>query len=453
MTKKSSRYLAIETLYQLEKCSTPLPVLFQKICDKHTPSAADRSFAMNLIYGVLRQRQYLELLVSQLSRQPLKKLHPYVRQGLAVGLYQIFFLDRTPDSAAVNETVKGIKNAKVPKRLHGFVNGVLRESIRRKQILPTPDSTDENGSPILNHPQWMTARWQSHFGKDEMEAICSYNNQQQPLVLRINRQQIPRDKYLQILQAEDIEAEKGYYSADALILRGYHGPVTGLPGYEEGMFQVQGEAAQLASLLLQPIVKNGLYLDGCAGLGGKTGHLLELLEPLSANLIAVEPEKHRQDKLIINLEKRLSADQLTLFCGDLQTFCQTSSTRFSGILVDAPCSGTGVTGKHPDIRWRRTAADIEHYTKLQKELLWLAATRIAAGGVLVYATCSLEPEENNEVVHHFLEQHPSFTLTDPAPYLPIEAGKLIRQGFFHPRPSDRIDGFFAARLVRQSSDD
>jgi len=277
MTKNNSRYLAVEILYQLQKCSTPLPVLFQKLCDRHKPGTADRSLAMNLIYGVLRQRQYLESLISILSRQPLKKLHPYVRQGLAVGLYQIFFLDRIPESAAVNETVNGIKAAKVPKRLHGFVNGVLRESIRKRQTLPHPGYSSDNNTPILNHPEWLTERWQSQFGNEEMEAICSYNNKQQPLALRINEQRISRDTFLQLLRAEEILCEKGRFSPAAVVLPNYQGAITKLPGYAEGMFQVQGEAAQLSSLLLQPFIKGGTYLDGCAGLGEKQATCLNCL--------------------------------------------------------------------------------------------------------------------------------------------------------------------------------
>ena len=449
MAKKNTRFIAIETLNQLKSSNTPLPLLFQHICSRHQIHGSDRALAMNLIYGVLRQYQYLDCLISKLCRQPIKKLHPLVHQGLAVGLYQIMFLSRIPESAAVNETVNGIKATKAPKRLHGFVNGVLRESIRQRNTLPRPEDYDEDNQPVLNHPAWLTDRWTANFGREEMLSICRQNNQQQPLVLLVNSTKLGRDEYLELCRTNTIVAEPCEYAPDGVIIHQYQGAIPALPGFDERFFQVQGEAAQLATLLLQPFQQGGRYLDGCAGLGGKTGHLLQLLNPHKAELIAVEPEPLRQEKLFEKLKNALDHKQLTLFKGTMQEYCQQSPLPFSGILLDAPCSGTGVIGRQPDIRWRRTPENIARYASIQLELLETAAPLLCPGGVLVYATCSLEPEENHNVIATFIQKNPEFRVTDCAPFLPAAAAPLIREGFFHPRPSDGLDGFFAARLVRR----
>lgn len=453
MTQKNTRLVAIETLQLLRLKNTPLPLLLEQVSNRHKLGTADRSFAMNLTYGVLRHYQYLEKLMTLLCKQPLKKLHPLVFQGLAVGLYQIFFLDRVPPSAAVNETVTAIKIAKVPQRLHGFVNGVLRQSIRRRDELPRYDSLQKDGRPILNHPEWLTARWTKYFGRTAMEAICAANNIRQPLTLRINSSAIKRHDYAVLLAEQNIAAMAGRFAPDALILPDFSGSISMLPGYHDGFFQVQGEAAQLAVLLLNPLQEKGRYLDGCAGLGGKTGHLLELLSPLNAQLSAVEPEPHRQEKLLDNLRPFSRSADFSLFKGNLQEFHLQNHHLFDGILIDAPCSGTGVIGRQPDIRWRRSLEDITRYSAMQQQLLQIAAPMTHPGGVLVYATCSLENEENLAVVSTFLQKSRNFSLTDCSPFLPENASSLCRDGCFQPLPSQDIDGFFAARLVAKNGSD
>lgn len=452
MRGKNSRYIAIETLHQLRRKRSPLPLLFEGVCAEQIISTLDRSLAMNIIYGVLRNYQYLEKVMALLCKPPVKKLHPLVFEALAVGLYQIIFLSRIPESAAVNETVNAAKAVKIPKRLHGFINGVLRQSIRMRHELPGPDSNDSHG-PILNHPDWLTSRWAKRFGREEMEAICRSNNNQQPLSLRLGPAAPDRSEYMSLLSRENIATEPGRYAPDALLLPGYNGAVKELPGYQNGWFQVQGEAAQLGSYLLQPFGRHIRCLDACAGLGGKTMHLLHLLTGYEAELVAVEPQPHRQSKLQENMQNEPPSSNFSLFRGDLQEFAARKPPHFQAILLDAPCSGTGVIGRQPDIRWRRSIADIDQYAKQQTELLALAASLLLPGGVLVYATCSLEEEENMGVVSSFLQGDGRFTLTDCRDYLPDGAADLIRDRCFQPRPWQNIDGFFGARLVRNNGDD
>lgn len=453
MKEANSRYLAIDVLNKLNTSKNPLPVLFDVACSTHKLSPPNRALAMTIIYGILRQRQYLEHLISNLCRQPMKKIHPIAKIALEVGLFQLFFLSRIPESAAVNETVNGAKEARLPKRLHGFINGVLRQSIRRREELISPEDTDTITPPILNHPDWLTTGWKNRFGEQTMRAICRYNNQRQPLVLRCNLIKTNRRALMELLKKQHIEATPGYYSKAAVVLPDYQGSIQELPGYLENLFMVQGEAAQLASLLLGPFCQKGRYLDGCAGQGGKTGHLIELLHPCGGHITAVEPEKNKLSVLMREYDN--SGNKLTVCHDTLQKFASNHSMKdgFDGILVDAPCSGTGIIGKQPDIRWRRTHRDIIRFAEKQLQLLTFCVDLLKPGGVLVYATCSLEEEENSGVVSRLCSANPVMELTDAAPHLPDSCGPLIRENYFQPLPSDGIEGFFAARLVRHIRDD
>lgn len=294
----------------------------------------------------------------------------------------------------------------------------------------------------------MTQRWEKRFGREETIRICRENNAQAPLTLQVNRCSIDRDRLLNKLHDAGIAAQKGQYSEDALILNNYHGGVSRLPGYGEGAFQVQDQGAQLLARLLGPITPHGEYLDGCAGVGGKTSLIFQLCQPVQARVFAVEPEKERQEKFLTNMTRMHPDHPIPLFPGTLQDFSVDCPPRFHGILLDVPCSGTGVTGRHPDIRWNRKAEDLPLYQQTQLNLLQTAANLLRVQGILVYATCSLEEEEDEKVIKSFLSANTNFSLEDCTTHLPSGAHSLIRNGFFAPLPASDIDGFFGARLVK-----
>lgn len=409
----------------------------------------ERNLAMELVYGVLRNRQVLDRMIELLSTTPLRKIDPLIHQALAVGLYQIYFLERIPPSAAVNEMVECCKAAGMPKRLQGFVNGILRQSIRDKPTLADKAGRTGTGEPIVNHPEWLVAGWRNHFGDQEALRICAANNTEPVLVLRVNSVKITKDDLIGLLAAAGIAAGPGSYSEEAVLLPGYQGGIPAIPGYSEGFFQVQDEAAQLATRLLGPFRRDGRYLDGCAGLGGKTSHLLQLAAATPLQVHAVEPDRYRLEKLRENVARLFEGLAPVIHQQPLQEFFLGDLPPFTGILVDAPCSGSGVVGRHPDIRWSRRPEDLRRYPRQQLELLAHSADLLAPGGILVYATCSLEPEENEEVVSAFLACHPDFSLTDCTPHLPAAAHRFVVNGCFSPHPDAAIDGFFAARLQRR----
>lgn len=445
---RTARFASIETLCRIQQQGLPVKPVLDGIVSQCQLTAENRALAMQLVYGVLRQRQFLETLIRRLCRHPLTKLNPFVLHSLEIGLFQLFLLDRIPESAAVNETVNAVKAAGLPQRLQGFVNGVLRESIRQRASLPDNTADPETGEPYLNHPTWLTDRWRRHFGEAEMRRICASNTKEPSLVVKVNTLKTSKEQYRSLLDQAGILHREGIFAPDALVLPGYHGSIPQLPGYGDGLFLIQDEATQLAPLLLGPFRQGGCYLDACAGLGGKTASLLEMEKLLDLRIFALEPEGRRYGKMAENLQRLYPDNRCETRRCTLQEFAATDGLPFDGILVDAPCSGTGVTGRHPDIRWNRREEDILRFQAMQMDILDKAAPLVAENGILVYATCSLEPEENQEVVHHFLTAHPRFELTDPAPILPPAARQLVDNRYFCPRPDATIDGFFAVRLIR-----
>ena len=404
----------------------------------------DRQLAVNIIYGLLRNRESLDIMLQYLCSQPLRKLKPFIHQALRVGLYQIIFLDRIPESAAVNESVKAVKAARLPKRLHGFVNGVLRNSIRKRdELLPLIENP---GQPILNHPHWLVERWEKQYGETETVRICRQNNEQAVISLQVNSCVTDRKSLHDTLYENGISSHNGKYCNSTLILDDFHGGIAHIPGFNEGFFQIQDQGAQLLAQLLGPMIQNGEYLDACAGVGGKTSILIQLAEKVQANVSAVEPDKTRGEKFKENILRLHPLKDVPIFSDRLQDFAVASSKRFNGILLDAPCSGTGVTRRRPDIRWNRRIEDFSHYQETQLELLQSAATLLLPGGTLVYATCSLEAEENEQVVEQFLSRNPDFLQEDCAPALPSTASSFITNGNFAPLPGPEIDGFFSVIL-------
>ncbi|CAG34853.1 16S rRNA (cytosine(967)-C(5))-methyltransferase RsmB [Desulfotalea psychrophila] len=450
--KTSSRYIAAETLCQVYKKQQPVKPILEKLCQQKQLNPRERSLAMNMVFGVLRKRQYLDILLRKLSTVRLKKLDPFVHQALTVGLYQLFFLDSIPESAIVNEAVNSCKTAKVHKRLHGFVNGILRNATRQKEALA--NGMKEQEQEIHTTPSGLFKRWQERFGLEKARYICEINGEEPPLTLRVNSTKTSIDDFEALLTREGITGTRGP-APESLIIEDYQGLIGDIPGYKDGLFQVQDSAAQLASLLLLPIKSGGHYLDACAGLGGKTSHIIQLGADKEIKVIAVEPDAKRKEKFITNIERLFTHHEVELHPTSLQEFKASNTQAFDGILVDAPCSGTGVIRRQPDIRWNRKEEDFLQKQIIQLEILSLAAEMLAPTGILVYATCSLEIEENEDLIKKFLLLFPDFYLTDCQNYLPEEVGEHIRPAkdgdgsFFAPLPSKRLDGFFAARLARR----
>jgi 16S rRNA (cytosine967-C5)-methyltransferase len=444
MNSITSRSIALQTLSNWHGTGAPVPVFFERCIDTHLSSSPERALARAIIGGILRHLEYLDLIIESFSHSPLKKMKTRTLFALRMGIYQLLFMDRIPPSAAVNETVKSFKEERQPQWLVRVVNGILRNVARNLKNIPASENIIGDGQPVLNHPSWLLSRWQKRFGDKIVREICRQNNLVPPLTLRVNTKRISRNQLLTVFLDNGYDVEKGRFSKESLIMEN-SGAISALPGYEEGYFLVQDEAAQLVSMLM-PMVEHGNYLDGCAGLGGKTSHLASLV-PVSGKITALEPDRKRYRQLGENLH-RLGLEAKTIGT-TLEEFAESSSEKFDGILIDAPCSGTGVIRRQPDIRWNRNPDDFNGYQQQQLDLLTRADSLLKENGSIVYATCSLEAEENEEVIEKFMAKHPEYIVENGVRLLPDETAKLInQQGMFISTPADGLDGFFAVRIVR-----
>lgn len=445
---KCPRYRAINILCQWQQGNQPIDALLEPHLQE-VADGRDRNLLKTLVFGSLRERGTLDWLLGRLSSSPLPRLKLPVLQALRVGAYQIMFLDRVPLAAAIHSTVEALKQTGQPRWLTGFANGVLRNVGRRKQefleAIVAGIATDEGR---FNHPSWLLERWRQRYGVPGMAALCESNGQPARLCLRVNRKKIQVADFLSALAAESIQAELGQYACEAVwVDEGV--AIVELPGYREGWFFVQDEIAQLIGGLTLPCPA-GNFLDGCAGLGGKTA-VLAGISPEGAKVVAVEPQPRRQQLFQENMA-RLGLTEVALSTGTLAEYAATGPGDFAAVLIDAPCSGLGVTGRHPDIRWQRHACDLPNFQAKQLAILREAVPLVGAGGVLVYATCSTEPEENEAVIALFLEEFPQFGIDNASASLPSVAHPLVdEQGFLRTIPGQHgSDGFFAARLHRVS---
>ncbi|MCL2458856.1 MAG: 16S rRNA (cytosine(967)-C(5))-methyltransferase RsmB [Desulfobulbus sp.] len=443
------RAAAVEILCLWATTHSSVDILFHAAIERL--AELDRGLVKTLVYGVLRQKEYLDHILRSFAKHPLRKMRPRTLMTLRTGVYQLLFLSRMPESAAVNATVNTLKETGQPPWLIGFVNGILRAVARSRATLPTADQLAAAEPPLLNHPTWMIERWQAHFGRETARAICRINNAEPPLTLRVNARRTGRSLLLEDLVKTGIAARKGVYSPASLVIDAFPGSIGALPGYEAGHFQVQDEAAQLASLLAGPLPGRCRVLDGCAGLGGKTSHLAEMLPP-DGSIVAIEPDPRRY-RLLRNNLRRLGHGQAVLpVRTDLRSYAAGQPQPFDRILIDAPCSGTGVIRRQPDIRWNRRPEELASYQQTQVHLLEIGAALLKPGGVLIYATCSLEPEENQETIRLFVERCPRFIPENVAPFLPGAARRLVDgSGCFSTNPANGLDGFFAVRLINVRS--
>lgn len=407
----------------------------------------DRSLCAAMVFGVLRWRSRLEWILTRFLSKPDKTLDKTVRITLLLGLFQILYLSRVPDSAAVNESVKVAKKHGPP-YASKIVNAVLRAVVRSEKV-PLPEDSDlpriEKNAVVHAHPDWLVEKMIDQLGFDEAVRLMEANNLAPHLTLRVNTRRTGRQALTDLLTQEGFTVENTLYSPAGLRIIGQVGPVDRLPGFSEGYFVVQDEAAQLVGFLSRP--KSGeRALDACAGLGGKTLHMAESPE---GRVFGLDPDRNRLVKAA-RQSHRLKSPGAHLVRGDL-THAPFSPSAFDLVLVDAPCSNLGVIRRRPDVKWSKSGQDPARLAEYQKELLSAAATLVKPGGRLVYAVCTWTREETTDVVDDFWMNHLEFGLFPAASFLPPTARALVSpDGMLRAWPHRHgTDGFFAAVLQRK----
>jgi 16S rRNA (cytosine967-C5)-methyltransferase len=447
MMTKTPRNLALTVLNGLSHrpflSSTLLDDIFQQ---NPQLDERDKAFFNHLVQGVLRWRLRLDWIIEQRSDFPLEKISPTVLNILRLALYQVYFLDKVPQSAAVNEAVKQSKTH-APKHVVSFVNGILRRICREKDDIPFPDQKTDPVhylSTFYAYTPWVVEKWIEEWGTKFTEELLSAGNRIPGLTFRTNRLQIDRQSLVEILKKGGITAYPTPYAPEGIRIEGLRGRPDELASFKQGLFQIQDEAAQITSHLLAPQPGEAI-LDLCAGLGGKTTHLAELTED-KAHLLALDMSHQRLISLAetcsrLNIQSVASAvaDASRSLSGFLRS-------KFDKILLDAPCSGWGVVSRHPDGKWSKNEEDIKRLSRIQGRILDEAASLLRSGGRLLYVTCTLLKEENQEVVNAALGRHQDLSLLNLRAHAPEWCEDLIdEQGFFRTFPhAHNMDGFFAA---------
>ncbi len=421
------RAAAAQVIYQVvdqgQSLSTALPAAQQQIKER------DQALLQEICYGVLRWLPRLESITQKLMDKPLKGKQRVFHHLILVGLYQLGYM-RIPAHAAVAETVNATKNLKKP-QLRGLVNAILRNYQRQQQELDAQAVSHDAGK--YGHPSWLLKLLKQAYPND-VDAICAANNTKAPMWLRVNRQHHNRDEYRKLLDAEGIATELHPQAGDALRLLSPC-DVYKLPGFEQGWVSVQDAAAQLAIEYLQPQAGE-LILDCCAAPGGKTAHILEHVP--SAQVVAIDCDEYRLARVHDNLQ-RLNL-QAKVLCADARYPDKWwDGDKFDRILLDAPCSATGVIRRHPDIKWLRRGEDIAALAQLQAEIFDAMWLQLKSGGTLVYATCSITPQENRDQVSAFLARTADATLVGSEATNP---GRQILPG------EENMDGFYYAVLQK-----
>jgi len=455
LPKDNPRAIALKILLRWEKGKPLLDeILSQTLVKSVLPDERDRALVGELVNGVVRHRTYLDFLIGKFSKVPLDEMDLEVKNALRLGVYQLLFT-RTPERVALAETLKVLLKRKRGTWIRGFVNAILHTVARNRENLPEPPKEHPLYYLSIKYsfPEWLILRWFRRWGLEELESLLKASNERPPLVIRVNPLFVSRENFLEYLRKEEVPyAEPCPYSPFGIVLKDFRGKVTELKAFHFGWFSVQDSASQLVTLLLDPRPEERV-LDACCGVGGKTSQIAELTGN-KAQLFAFELYQLRLEKLKENFQ-RLRLKEPTLFEGDVvERLPKLNPRPFDRILLDAPCTGTGVIRKHPDIKWARSERDFEKIPERQLRLLEGVSPFLKKGGVLVYATCSLEPEENEEVVKKFLERHPEFQIENPGPVLEKYCGskiyELIEEGLYLKTYPHRhnLDGFFAVRLVK-----
>ena len=444
------RRIALDVLVEVEGKSLPLDFLIERKFKRHQGlKQMDYAFITEVVYGTLRWRGRIDWIIGLISRVRPERMERFILNLLRLGLYQILFMDRVPVSAAVNESVE-IAKASRREEAPGFINAVLRRISDRRVNMEMPHGKDPSSISVRHsHPLWLVERWTKELGIDETIELCKANNRIPPLSLRANTMKTSRAKLLAEMRREVSQAIPSPFSPEGVLIDPPV-PLSRIPHFREGWFQVQDESSQLMGYIMDP-KPGGQVLDACAAPGGKTTHLAQLMGN-RGRIFAADISARRLSLLKENCH-RLGVSIVTALRHNLtKPWVFGSEGGFDRILVDPPCSGLGTLWRNPDIKWKRKEEEFSTFREIQRAILHQLAPCLKRGGSLVYGTFTLTREENEEVVAEFIAEHKGFEVENLRRILPQGLKPLTGEdGFFRSFTHRHgMDGFFAARLKKIS---
>jgi len=442
---RGPRGTAVKILNRVDRSDSYLDRLLDAEMRAAEMNELDRGLMNEIVTGVIRWQSKLDWVLTGFFHGNFTKAETNIKNALRVALYQILFLDKVPHSAAVNESVEFIKRLRGQK-VGDLVNAVLRNILRNLDNIRYPDPKEDkiqHLAVVESHPYWITKRWVERFGYDEARKLLAANNVRPDLTLRVNRLKIDFNYFLSQLDHHQIQFSRSQY-LDFFVRVKHMAGIGSSEMFRQGFFVVQDESAGLTVQLLDP--KPGdRVIDMCAAPGGKTTFIGELMKNVG-EIVAVDRYETRLN-LVKSGCQRLGIANAHFIAADAATL---QSALADKILVDAPCSGLGVLAKKPDAKWKREPEDLARLVKIQRAILENAAAHVKPGGVLVYSTCTTEPEENAGLIKEFLLAHPDFSVESAAQFVKPEL--VNSEGAIETFPHRQgMDGSFAVRLKKTAT--
>jgi len=450
MIKETARGMAVQLLTRVETQGAYANLLLQKNITRLTDSR-DRQFVTLLVNGSLKHKLTLDYALRLHLTKPMSSLPHEVRAILRLGAFQLLYVDKVPDPVAINESVELTKP--FPK-FTGLVNVVLRKVMTKAWDFPWPDvkrQTVRYLSVRYSHPEWMIQRWLKRWGLEETEALCQANNEPAQTWIRTNTLKISREDLIDRLTGEGVTVEPGTRIPESLRIQ-HFGAIDRLESFQEGLFTVQDESSQLVAHVVDPRPGQRV-LDTCSAPGGKTTHLAQMMQD-EGEIMAFDIHEKKLE-LINQSAQRLGITIIQPQFGDARDLPGVKLGSQQRVLVDAPCSGLGVLRRRADLRWQKEEQDLKALPLLQLAILERASSCVEVGGDLIYSTCTIEPEENFEVVKMFRSTHPEFEAVNLLDELPfdLEDPRDIQQaskGMLQLLPHrHNMDGFFLAKFRRR----
>lgn len=437
------RGYAIKILNRVDRTDAYLDKLLDIELKNSNLSGVDKALLFEIVHGVMRWIGRIDWILNGFYKGQFSKCVPNVKNALRVALYQILFLDKVPDYAAVNEAVDFVKKLQGQKHADQ-TNAILRNIIRNKDTIRYPDPEEDliaYFSAYYSHPTWMVKRWIARFGKEETEKLLIANNNKPTLTLRTNGLVTNKEELIKLLKSVDLKFTESKFLPEFIRLNNLTN-IADWEYFQKGYFTIQDESTGFPVKLLD--VKPGMrVLDLCAAPGGKTAFIADLMQN-NGEIIALDRFESRLkildknlSRLKVSIVKTIAVDGLEYEADEL----------FDRVLCDAPCSGLGTLTKKPDLKWKKDLGDIRKIVNMQYELLQKGASHLKPGGVIVYSTCTIEPEENFEIIKRFLAEHNNFKLLDASSS--FSENLIDENGCIQTLPHVHgIDGSFAAGIQR-----
>lgn len=431
-----TRELALKILYKIDKEQAYSNIALNEEIKQNRKNLNDKDIGLisEIIYGVTTWRLTLDEIIKKHSKIKLKKISPWILNILRMGIYQIIFLDKIPKSAAVNESVNLAKRYGHSSSSN-FVNAILRKIERQDYEELFKISNDiERISKTTSMPEWIIKELLKNNNIENVQKICENSNIKPKVTVRVNNLKITKQDLIEKLKEKNIECEEiiedDFMTKDFLILNKIRN-IENLDLFKNGYFTIQDISAGLTAKILEPKQEENI-LDACSAPGGKTTYMAELMKN-EGTIEAWDIHEHRT-KLVEQNAKRLGIDIIKTQVKDASIYDENLNEKFDKILLDVPCLGIGVIKRKPDIKWQRKIEDIEEITKIQKTILENCSKYLKKGGYLVYSTCSILKEENEDVILEFLTENKNF--------------EVVKNSTINITPDEAKDGFFICKLYK-----